>query len=172
MIEPVHLFRYVIEPTLAALPLPSPTQAAELLLLTAAQESQCGRYLRQIGGPAIGIYQMEPRTFRDLWTTFLPRFPQLAKAISNLTDDLSPEAMTGNLYFATAMARVYYFRVPHALPPFRDGKAMAAYWKRHYNTELGAGTAEAAQISYSLFIEPNARKLWPEPLQRRKGDAP
>ena len=35
--------------------------AVDLLMLTAAQESACGKYIRQLGnGPALGIFQMEP----------------------------------------------------------------------------------------------------------------
>ena len=45
--------------------------AEELLMLTCAVESQLGTYLKQIKGPARGIFQMEPATERDCWVNFL-----------------------------------------------------------------------------------------------------
>ena len=33
-----------------------------LSLCTAAIESNCGYYIKQVGGPALGIWQMEPAT--------------------------------------------------------------------------------------------------------------
>ena len=41
--------------------------AVNLLMGTAAQESHLGKYRKQIGGgPALGIFQMEPATFNDI----------------------------------------------------------------------------------------------------------
>lgn len=59
---------YVIRPTLEKIELWS--EAAENLLLgTTAQESHMGTYIKQVGkGPALGIYQMEPATHKDIWT--------------------------------------------------------------------------------------------------------
>jgi len=42
-----------------------------------------------------------------------------------------------NLAYATAIARVIYWRRPEALPEAAAG--LAKYWKDHYNTHLGAG---------------------------------
>ena len=66
-----HLRLYIIRPTLQKINLWS--EAAENLLLgTAAQESLLGTYLKQNGnGPALGIYQMEPNTHKDIWIHYL-----------------------------------------------------------------------------------------------------
>ena len=63
----------IIRPTLRALEpeIPHSLVAEELLMLTAAHESHLGTYLKQKGGPALGIYQMEPATYRDLHENFL-----------------------------------------------------------------------------------------------------
>lgn len=141
-----QLVELVIEPVLKHLGLDSPA-ATELVLNTAKAESEI-EYLRQLGGgPALGIYQMEPATHDDLWENFLrfPRWKDLARRVQSLAINKgTPDSqqLIGNLYYATAMCRVHYYRVPDALPAAGDLAAQAAYWKRHYNTHLGRGTEE------------------------------
>ena len=45
--------------------------AVNLLLGTAAQESRLGEYIEQVNGPALGIFQMEPKTEIDIFRNFL-----------------------------------------------------------------------------------------------------
>lgn len=137
-----HLRRYVIRPALEHIGAYSPA-AEELLVATAAQESNGGEFLHQVGGgPAIGIFQMEPATHDDIWINYLRYREDLRGAISALLVGPLPEAeqMAGNLYYAAAMARCHYLRVPEPLPDPGNIQAMGHYWKRHYNTALGAGT--------------------------------
>lgn len=152
MIDPIHLRTYVIRPVLKDLGLWS--EAAEKLLLgTACQESQCGRWLRQIGeGPAVGIYQMEPATHDDIWNNFLDHRQAIARKVKLTVCGLAPSAeqMAGNLIYATAMCRVHYLRVPDAIPPTLAEQAV--YWKRFYNTELGKGRVEDYIKSWDRFI--------------------
>lgn len=56
--------------------------------------------------------------------------------------------MTWNLRFATAMARIHYWRVPEPLPDADDIDGLARYWKQHYNAPLGHGTAEQFAENY------------------------
>src|SRR3546814_18753812 len=72
MINPRDLCQEVIRPTLEKLDLYSPA-AANLLLGTALTESTIGgaTCLVQKGGPALGIYQIEPATHLDCWRNFL-----------------------------------------------------------------------------------------------------
>jgi hypothetical protein len=140
MIDPKHLVRYVIRPVLQDLELWS--EAAEQLVLgTACVESECGHYLHQLAGPALGIYQMEPATHDDIWGNYLDFQPDISKKVEkwiiNIGDNLSDE-MIGNLYYATAMCRIHYLRVPEEIP--EDLSAQAEYWLKYYNTELGKGT--------------------------------
>lgn len=142
--NPDHLYNYVIEPTLRHIGLFSEA-AAELVLGTALQESN-GDYLKQIGGgPAVGIYQMEPATYDDIWKNYLVYKPILTREILSLELPRFAKGaseMIGNLYYATAMCRVHYYRRPEALPPAGNVKKQAAYWKAHYNTRLGHGTID------------------------------
>ena len=156
-IECAQLRKHIIKPTLEVLDrmIPYSRAAENLLLGTAAQESHMGRYLKQIRGPALGIYQMEPETYSDIWVSFLSYRVELAHVIRRLT--LSHmigdrNQLSGNLYLATAMARIHYFRVKEALPKANDVAGLAAYWKSHFNTKLGRGTIQQFLDNYKRYI--------------------
>jgi hypothetical protein len=116
--------------------------AVELVLGTAIQESHL-TYLKQIGGgPAVGVFQMEPATHDDIYDNFLKYHDDLKQLVSHLAIEGRAQEMMGNLYYAAAMCRVHYYRVSEALPDVGDIEAQAAYWKQYYNTPLGAGTVD------------------------------
>ena len=145
----------VIRPTLRHLDLYS--QSAENLLLgTAAMESLMGRYLRQVQGPALGIFQMEPATHADIWDNFLIYRGDLSGSVIKLTVLHRPrtEQLVWNLQYATAMCRIHYLRVPEGLPDPDDVEGLAVYWKQYYNTHLGKGTVEQFMKHYTELVEP------------------
>jgi len=144
-IDPKHLRTYVIRPALEAIGLQSEA-AEELLLGTALQESLGGVFLHQgNNGPAVGIFQMEPRTHDDLWANYLAYRPLLlAKMQSLLMPGMTKQdQLAGNLFYAAAMARVLYLRAPDPLPQAGDIAAQAAFYKRWYNSPGGAATTDA-----------------------------
>ena len=59
-------FEDLIKRVLRGQNLPRKQSAIDLLLGTAAQESAFGTYLRQVNGPALGAFQMEPATFKSV----------------------------------------------------------------------------------------------------------
>ena len=147
----------VVRPALEAIGLGGPA-AEELMIGTILQESGGGHWLHQMGaGSAIGICQMEPATHDDLWRNFLRSRSDLAAKIQRLMveaqvgEDGASE-MAGNLYYAVAMARLVYARVPEPLPPAGDLAAQAAYYKRHYNTADGAATAAQYMANWQRAI--------------------
>lgn len=141
MIDVVQFKDLVVLPALKAIGLYSPA-AEELVLGTAIQESRL-KYLKQLGsGPALGLFQMEPNTYLDIWHNYLVYREELAMNVTKLAHNLAPEAMVTDLLFAAAMCRIHYLRVPEPLPEQGDYEAQAAYWKEHYNTMYGAGTEE------------------------------
>lgn len=155
-----HLRHHVIRPALKFINTWS-YPAEELLLGTAAQESRMGTYLKQLnGGPAIGIFQMELFTYNDLWASFIKYKPEefrdRLKMLATRTNsaDARPSGydMVGNLYYAAAMARVFYMRIPEALPSESDVVAMAEYWKKYYNTVHGKGTVSEFVHNYQSFV--------------------
>ena len=140
------------------------SKAAEHLLLgTAVQETRL-RYLFQLGaGPALSHYQIEPRTHDDIWLHWLNQYQHraIAEKVRGLLG-VPPEpenqhlALAGNVFYATAMCRVFYRRIPAPLPKVGDVWAMAQYWKKYYNTRLGAGTVEEFFAHYPQHLtDPN-----------------
>ena len=98
-------------------------------------------YLKQLGaGPALGIYQMEPATHRWLRDEFLRRV-RLRTRLNPLVEGTAGK-MVYDLEYATRMARLRYWFVKDALPPPGDAAALGWYYKAHYNTPAGAGSAE------------------------------
>jgi len=127
--------------------------AENLLLGTAAVETDMGLYLKQIEGPARGIYQMEPDTEKDIWQTYLSVNPQIAAIVSRTMIPHRPfNQALGNFYYATAMARVHYWRFPEPLPEHDDVDGLATYWKKYYNTRDGSGTVEDFVIKYQAYV--------------------
>lgn len=142
-----QLRKFVIRPALDQLGLWS-QEAEDLVFGTACQESGCGHYLHQLGnGPAVGIFQMEPRSYTDLcvwisqvrrkeWDRIWTHTGQIGRS-----GDWPPaDQMIWDLKYAAMMCRMFYLRKPGAIPVTLAGQA--AYWKRFYNTSLGKGTVE------------------------------
>lgn len=139
--RPADLLRYVIEVSLAQLARLEPrldgTVPRALMLGTAMVESNL-QYLQQVRGPAMGLWQVEPRTHADCWQNFLAFRPDMHAAFRELcVFDPSPEEMRWNLLYGCAMARLVYWRAPEALPDL-DAYGLAGYHERHFNTERGA----------------------------------
>ncbi len=139
----VAQFRDLIERTLIRLDpdLAAPV-AIDLLLGTAAQESGFGRYMKQLNGPALGAFQMEPATFEWLQVKYDDKYPELVGRYA--------KEMEWDLRLAIVMARLRYRAVPLPLP---DGgiETLAAYYKRHFNTPLGKATEEEFMANYRKY---------------------
>lgn len=152
-LDPKQFCACVIRPVLDTLKLYSP--AAEILLLGTALTESNLRYVRQIKGPAIGIYQMEPATHDDIWENFLRYKKSFAAMVANwMVPGIQGAAqMAGNTYYATAMARAHYARVKQALPSPSDYEALARYHKEHYNTALGATDITHSQKHFAFAVD-------------------
>lgn len=160
MIRMIDLLDHVIRPTLTRMGMAGPA-AEQLVLGTAIQESLGGYYLRQLYGPALGIYQMEPATHDDLIVNFLRYRRGLLTTITQMAGEGNgtiAKEMVGNLYYATAMCRAHYYRVPEALPEFGDIAGQARYWKNYYNTYLGRGSVEEYIKNYETVTD--GEDLW------------
>ncbi len=150
-----HLHTHIIVPTLKYLGMNSKV-ASVLLLGTAQQESRCGKYLKQVMGPALGVWQIEPATHKDVYKNYLLYRPELRKLVKGLsscnTVQYSDNDLICNLKYACAIARIIYYRASEPLPSNPDDiEAIANYWKLHYNTPLGRGTVEEFVHNYNLL---------------------
>ena len=121
--------------------------AAFLLLCTAAVESNCGHKIKQDNGPALGIWQMEPDTHGDInfnCDALIDEDSEMRDKQDSLYMPYNVETNTGgmlvNPMYACFMARLKYSMDSAALPDHNDIKAVYDYYKRIYNTPLGAST--------------------------------
>lgn len=130
--------------------------AVALLIFTCAAESNGGRYLKQTGGPALGIYQMEPDTHTDLWQNYIIKSNHslLTIMINNFSCGRMPdeERLIYDLRYASAMTRIYYARVKAPLPKSDDVSALWRYYKHYYNTLNGKAEPAHAISAYQAFI--------------------
>lgn len=129
--------------------------AVQLLIGTAAVESRMGYYRRQMGnGPARGIFQMEPATERDIWDNWIKYKSGIGQRIKEITGVYGPDhtALEKNLSYQVVMSRLHYRRVWEILPEYNDIPAQARYWKKYYNTHLGAGTPEKYIECWERFV--------------------
>ena len=82
--------------------------AINLILGTAAQESRFGTYLVQRGGgPAVGIFQIEPTTFKYLQGKYSQKYPIIAGRVA--------EEMEWDLRLSIIMCRLKYLSIPEKL---------------------------------------------------------
>jgi hypothetical protein len=142
--------QYILQPVLKKLEMYSP-EAMALMEGTGLQESGF-KYLVQLGGgPAVGFYQMEMDTAEDIVYRYAQNKndefrERITKVIPIplwlMTSEELKWELTVNLALQVVLARLKYWMVPDPIPPDRDFKAHAEYWKQHYNTPLGAGTVE------------------------------
>jgi len=140
-----HQFRDMVARSLKRRGLYS-EDALHLLLGTAAVESRFGTYLRQVRGPALGAFQVEPATFDWLQEKYQDRYPELAGRTS--------DEVEWDLDLAIFMARLRYRVVSKPLPSWKDTQSMARYWKAHYNTAAGAGHWKDFVERYGAFVVP------------------
>lgn len=162
-INATQLRKLVVQPVLAALELPAQDVAENLIMGTAAHESHLGDYIEQVGGgPALGIFQMEPATLHDCYANYLDYRADLKAKVdgflapqptqSDGTADKEKQLAT-NLAYATALCRIRYYRAPKAMPTDpNDVNALAQYWKQYYNTPQGAGTVEQFVADYNHYL--------------------
>jgi hypothetical protein len=128
--------------------------AVELLMLTAAVESNLGTYIKQVKGPALGVFQMEPNTHDDIWQNYLLYKRELKEFVLDYADDAwgaRPPTLKYNLAYSILMTRVHYLRVPEALPKATSPEDLALYWKKYYNTHLGKGDVLDAMRKYRKY---------------------
>lgn len=146
-----QLKHLIVAPTLTAIGLNSPA-AVNLVTGTALVESGAAALSQIGGGPALGLWQMEPFTENDCWGSYLAFQPDLAARVRALmVPAVSAAARTnqlvGNLPYAAAMCRIKYRRAAAPLPAADDAAGLAGYWKAAYNSADGAGLVDAARIA-------------------------
>jgi hypothetical protein len=147
------LQEYIIIPVLREFKMWS-SSAEKLIIGTSAIETNLGTYLHQITGPALGIYQCEPNTHIDLWNYInkKPFIKAKVEEVFGINKLPNRSKLIGNLFYATFICRLHYWRIPEALPAFNDIEGLAKYWKKYYNTKKGKGTVKGFIDNYHKYI--------------------
>lgn len=136
---------YVVKPVLRQLAFDEDVNAVAAFLTGIAAAESGLRYVKQKRGPALSVYQIEPATHDDI-RRWAERKSLLKKLDAWLIPGVAPlEQLPGNAYYATAVARMFWRRLPDPLPQFTGNindfiKQCARLWKLRYNTVHGAGT--------------------------------
>ena len=141
------VIRGAIERAMERFNLPDSESAVRLLLMIAAHESGGFHYCKQIKGPALGLFQMEPFTYQAT-IDYLDRtgkFPALTRRFK-------AERMIVDAEFAAAFARVYLYQFPEPLPDADDLEGLARYAKQYWNTEAGKATAEHYLTAFKRHV--------------------
>ena len=142
----------IVRPTLKEIGLWS--KSAERLVIGTALTESGLEYIKQIGGPALGLYQCEPKTHKDIWDNFLLYRVPLAKKLNGFNIDYRDhKQLIWNIKYATAICRIHYLRDPNPLPDENDILGMANTWKDCYNTNQGKGTVEDFLNKASIILE-------------------
>lgn len=133
------------------------SEAAEHLIVGTTEIESAFQFVKQIGeGPAVSFLQIEPITYRYLRKRVMEEYSKIAARITTaLYLDYLPDDATfliGNVGAAVAFARLKYFFDPEPLPDKDDFEGMAKYYKRVYNTNLGATKIEAASRIFRAVI--------------------
>lgn len=149
---------YIVKPSVSALGLPNADDAIQLLLMTCAQETDFGHYLlqKQIGySGGVGIYQMESFNYHAIWDNMVQPYPAMRQKVKQYFGyDVKPmiQRMVSDLGLATMMARLFYARIEEPLPKLVNVNAMAAYYKKYWNTDKGAATIEQVLANYHKYV--------------------
>ena len=112
-------------------------ESRKLMLATFCHESNAGTYLKQRGGgPALGVYQIEPAT-----AAFIQEYIRRKPSLLDVIDSSFPfwHVNTGSklvcdLSLSTVFARIKYWTIPEPIPGMPI-EALANYWGAYYQTD-------------------------------------
>ena len=160
--DPQQLHDFIIKPTLEYMGCNHDSKEARFLLLcTAAIESDCGYYIKQVGGPALGIWQMEPKTHQDinlncdaLNASSMQKIQCSLYMPYNEASDIS--GLLNNPMYACCMARLKYSMTPKQLPKLtgvakEDLKSFYYYYAKHYHGVDSSGK-ELGKSTYNKWV--------------------
>lgn len=135
---------FVIRPVLQKTGLWS-LAAEKLLVGTILIETNCNA-LKQVKGPALGLFQIEPATHEDikLYLAHPANKEILDKVLAccEMTNLPSDDELISNLKYGCIIARLIYHRNSLPLPVYDDDEGLANMYKVVYNTNIGKANYE------------------------------
>ena len=144
--------KLLIKDVLMPIPRLYSEEAVALLMMTAATESNLGEYLCQVGGPALGVMQVEPVTMTDNYDSYLNYRPEFTAQIGMVSGVYGPSVkqLRFNMAFNILIARLKYYRSKGRLP--KDLESMAKYHEKYYNAG-GAADWRVTLEKYRYYCE-------------------
>lgn len=126
----------------------------QIVLGTGAVESGY-KYVAQIGGgPALGWWQCEKRTHRDMWENWILSRGDLKDRLRIMCEGIERDgALIAFPMYAAAICGAHYLRDRRALPAAGDAHGMAAMHKAAYNTAAGATDPAESVVHFQAAIE-------------------
>lgn len=115
--------------------------ARKLLLETAAAETALGEAVDHSWWTGIGLMQFDKIGFDDVIQRTSPGVKEKVLACFGIDIDRAEHTdLRWSPLLSLVFARLKYRLIPDAIPDTVDGRAR--YWKKWYNSEIGAGTPE------------------------------
>jgi hypothetical protein len=137
--NPEQIREDIIRPALKAISLWSPE--AEILIYGTGMVESNYENLKQIHGPALSYWQIEPNTHSGVRKYLSVRtnrdlFDRVTSCcfMSVLPDD---EALIYNMRYAVIICRMIYYTYSAPIPDTNNAKDFAEYHKKYYNTAKG-----------------------------------
>ena len=150
-----QLTELIVRPALKQMGAHSPA-AEQLVLGTCAKESALGTYVHQVGGgPALGIFQMEPATYDNIWNQYLNDHDSLKRMIlgaCGYTSVPHEDRLMTDYKLATMMCRVKYLWIKAKLPNYGDIDGQAHYWAKYYNGNPVTGIPQKYIDTYNQYV--------------------
>lgn len=125
--------------------------AVDLMLETAAQETHCGQIADPTpNGAGRGLFQIDPIAFNDICQRARPNDVNLISQNFGINiRTVRHDALDHSPLLSAIFCRLFYKLLPAPIPATLVERA--AYWKKYYNTELGAGTVGQYVNNASLY---------------------
>ena len=122
-------------------------ECVELMCMIAAHESMLGKYRKQIKGPALSLFQIEPRTHDSIWDNC----DSIAKLAIKLGIERSLRSLADDDRYAVFVSRCYLLMDKNPLP--KTVCEMGEYAKTYWNSNDGKASPDAYIDAYIKWRE-------------------
>jgi hypothetical protein len=127
-------------------------EAVALLVETCAAETNLGTYKdHHAYKHGVGVAQCDLGTFEYLKKKYQRHLlaKKIFKSFGIVLKDIEYRELAHSPLLSLIFCRLRYYVVPDSIPVLREGRAK--YWKMHYNTRAGKGTAEEYLLKVDMF---------------------
>lgn len=107
----------------------------------------------------IGGWQEEKIDFDDINKNFIDNRVDLKAKILKWAGVIDYSRIATDMILAAMYCRLHFARAPGALPDWHDISGMAAYYKKYYNSGVGAATEWQFINNYHLYAEKSVLKF-------------